>query len=43
MTNEETARAINEELALDILDDPAEIEALILEMQAVLDRKLGKQ
>ena len=43
MTNEETARAINQELSLDILDDPEEIEALILEMQAVLDRKLGKQ
>jgi hypothetical protein len=42
MKNEDTVKAINQEMTVDLLDDPELVQQMIKELQAVLDRKLGK-
>jgi hypothetical protein len=43
MNNEDTVRAINQEITIDLLEDQKLLNELINELQAVLAGKLGKK
>ena len=43
MTNKETVKSINQEITVDLLDDPKLVQRLIDELEAITAKKLGKQ